>query len=170
MSNPTSEDERFMQEALDEGSKGLGLTSPNPPVGSVHAALDPVGRDSHALREQWTKDNPDIVVFMHALRVELLGQYVMRRIVPETEAEPFLYWLRFEFGSNTGNPHAHGMNYVSGNPNLNVLWPIRKQKKSCSNEIIQICTDQMLQISGRGKKHSKNSACLLYTSPSPRDS
>lgn len=35
MSNPTSEDERFMQEALEEGSKGLGLTSPNPPVGSV---------------------------------------------------------------------------------------------------------------------------------------
>ena len=35
MSIPTSDDERFMQEALDEGSKGLGLTSPNPPVGSV---------------------------------------------------------------------------------------------------------------------------------------
>ena len=42
-------------------------------------------------------------------------QYVMRRIVPETEAEPFHYWLRFEFGNNTGNPHTHGMNYVAGN-------------------------------------------------------
>ena len=55
---------------------------------------------------------------MHALRVELLVNYVMRRIVPETEAEPFQYWLRFEFGTNTGNPHAHGMTYVAGNPNF----------------------------------------------------
>ena len=52
------------------------------------------------------------------MRVELLVNYVMRRIVPETEAEPFQYWLRFEFGTNTGNPHAHGMTYVAGNPNF----------------------------------------------------
>ena len=83
-----------------------------------HPALDPVSRENHAKREQWTKDNPDIVVFMHALRVELLVNYVMRRIVPETEAEPFQYWLRFEFGTNTGNPHAHGMTYVAGTPNF----------------------------------------------------
>mgnify|MGYP003319568729 FL=1 len=86
-------------------------------------------RDSHALREQWTKDNPEIAVFMHALRVELLVQYVMRRIVPETEAEPFLYWLRFEFGSNTGNPHAHGMNYVSGNPNFECVVADKEAKE-----------------------------------------
>ena len=40
---------------------------------------------------------------MHALRVELLVNYVMRRIVPETEAEPFQYWLRFEFGPRARN-------------------------------------------------------------------
>ena len=33
----------------------------------------------------------------------------------ENELEPFLYWTRFEFGEN-GNPHAHGLCYVSGNP------------------------------------------------------
>ena len=55
---------------------------------------------------------------MHAVRVELMVHYVMRHIVPETEAEPFQYWLRFEFGSNTGNPHAHGLSYVAKNPNF----------------------------------------------------
>ena len=57
-------------------------------------------------------------MFLHALRVELIVHYVMSRIVPETEAEPFHYWLRFEFGSNTGNPHTHGLSYVAGNPNF----------------------------------------------------
>jgi len=83
-----------------------------------HPALDSFSRESHALREQWTKNNPDIVAFMHALRVELIVHYVMRRIVPETEAEPFQFWLRFEFGSNTGNPHTHGVGYVSQNPDF----------------------------------------------------
>ena len=79
-----------------------------------------MSRENHAKREQWTKDNPDIVVFMHALRVELLVNYVMRRIVPETEAEPFQYWLRFEFGQS-GNPHAHGLAYVNGNPQFDFI-------------------------------------------------
>ena len=83
-----------------------------------HPALDSLSRESHALREQWTKNNPDIVAFMHALRVELNVQYVMRRMVPETEAEPFQFLLRFEFGSNTGNPHTHGVGYVSQNPDF----------------------------------------------------
>ena len=72
------------------------LSAPTDSEKAQHAVLDPISRESHARREQWTKDNPDIVCFMHALRVELLVQYVMRRIVPETEAEPFfLAALRF---------------------------------------------------------------------------
>ena len=81
------------------------------------------------LREEWTKTHPDIVVFMHALRVEMIVQYVMRHIVPETEAEPFHYWLRFEFGSNTGNPHTHGMSYVPGNPHFECVVADEDAKK-----------------------------------------
>jgi len=35
MEGTHSEDERFMREALAEGAKGLGKTSPNPPVGAI---------------------------------------------------------------------------------------------------------------------------------------
>ena len=73
-----------------------------------HPVLDSVSRDAHAGREQWSKDNPGIVVFMHALKVELLVKNVMQLVVPSSDLEPFQYWLRFEFGTNTGNPHAHG--------------------------------------------------------------
>ena len=72
-------------------------------------------RESHNSRCAWVKGNPDIAAFMHALRVELLVHYVMSRIVPDSSAYPFQYWIRFEFG-NSGNPHAHGLNYVAGNP------------------------------------------------------
>ena len=66
-------------------------------------------------RRQWVMDNADIVAVLHAVRVELLVRQVMIHIVPESELEPFLYWLRFEWGSN-GNPHAHGLAFVAGNP------------------------------------------------------
>ena len=39
----------------------------------------------------------------------------MSKIVPTKEDTDFLYWLRFEWGKN-GNPHAHGLAYVPGNP------------------------------------------------------
>ena len=48
------------------------MSSPFATVDVQHPVLDPVSRESHALREQWTKDNPDIVCFLHAVRVELL--------------------------------------------------------------------------------------------------
>ena len=45
----------------------------------------------------------------------------MCNVVPQSDEEPFQYWLRFEFGAS-GNPHAHGMSFVSGNPHFeNVL-------------------------------------------------
>ena len=83
---------------------------------------------------------------MHALRVELLVQYVMRRIVPETEAEPFLFWLRFEFGTNTGNPHAHGMAYVPDNPNF---------------ECVVADEEARQKLVGKTPRHSRTS-CLRY--------
>ena len=71
-------------------------------------------------RCNWVLDNPDIVVTLHAIRVELLVRCVMSHVVPEDELEPFLYWLRFEFGQS-GNPHAHGLTYVSGNPEFDLV-------------------------------------------------
>ena len=56
-------------------------------------------------RCEWVLHHPDLVVQLHALRVEILVRDVMAHIIP--------YWLRFEFGKN-GNPHAHGQCYVSG--------------------------------------------------------
>ena len=68
----------------------------------------------------WVTNNPDIVVTLHAIRVELLLHYVMQHIVPLDDASPFLYWLRFEFGQS-GNPHAHGLSYVPGNPEFDLI-------------------------------------------------
>ena len=65
---------------------------------------------------------------MHALRVELLVNYVMRNVVPEEAAWPFLYWLRFEFGAS-GNPHAHGVNYVARNPAFETIVEDAATKK-----------------------------------------
>ena len=47
MAGTHSEDERFMHEALAEGPKGLGSTSPNPPVGAV------VVRDGEVIGRGW---------------------------------------------------------------------------------------------------------------------
>ena len=66
---------------------------------------------------------------MHALRVELLVNYVMRNVVPEEAAWPFLYWLRFEFGAS-GNPHAHGVNYVARNPAFETIVEDAATKKN----------------------------------------
>ena len=71
-------------------------------------------------RCNWVLDNPDIVVTLHAIRVELLVRRVMSHVVPPDQLEPFLYWLRFEFGQN-GNPHAHGIAYVPGNPEFDQI-------------------------------------------------
>ena len=62
-------------------------------------------RDGMDARFHWTADNADLVVLMHAIRVELNVRYVMSHIVPCQQERDFQYWLRFEFGSN-GNPHA----------------------------------------------------------------
>ena len=65
----------------------------------------------------WVRSNPDLVCFIHALRVELIVTYVMCDIVPPDAAKPFHYWLAFEWGTS-GNPHAHGKAYVANNPSF----------------------------------------------------
>ena len=44
----------------------------------------------------------------------------MPYIVTPDEANPFQYWLRFEFGQS-GNPHAHGLLFVNGNPQFDFI-------------------------------------------------
>ena len=85
-----------------------------------HQCLDSNDRDAMTMRCNWVLDNPDIVVTLHAIRVELIVRYVVSHIVPPEETEPFQYWLRFEFGQN-GNPHAHAIGYVPGNPEFDLV-------------------------------------------------
>ena len=61
-------------------------------------------------------NNPDVVATIHAIRVELLVNMVMPQVVTDN-GDPFLYWLRFEWGKN-GNPHSHGLGYFSGSPHF----------------------------------------------------
>ena len=72
------------------------------------------------LRCNWVLDNPDIVVTLHAIRVELLVRCVMAHVLPKDRLNRFMYWLRVEFGQN-GNPHAHGLAYQPGNPDFDLI-------------------------------------------------
>ena len=84
------------------------------------ASWDPVSSTAHQDRCLWVLDNPDLVVQLHALRAEILVNCVLADVVPASETEPFLYWMRFEFGKN-GNPHVHGQCYVAGNPHFETV-------------------------------------------------
>ena len=53
--------------------------------------LDPVSSDAMSKRCNWVLSNPDVVVMLHAIRVELLVRYVMPFIVPPDDASPFQY-------------------------------------------------------------------------------
>jgi hypothetical protein len=82
--------------------------------------LDPALREAMQDRCLWVVNNPDIVATLHAVRVEVLMHYGMSNVVPPENGRPFLHWLRFEWGSN-GNPHAHGLCYVAGNPHFDAV-------------------------------------------------
>ena len=88
--------------------------------------------ESRSYRCTWVRNNPDIVAFLHALRVELQVRLVMQHVVPCADSEPFLYWLRFEWGSN-GNPHAHGQAYAKGNPKFDNIAAIKEAKQDLIN-------------------------------------
>ena len=79
-----------------------------------------MAKEATEKRCNWVLNNPDIVVMLHVIRVEMIVNYVMKHIVPPSEEKPFQYWLRFEFGQS-GNPHAHGLTYVAGNPEFDLV-------------------------------------------------
>ena len=61
MSNPDT-DERFMRLAIDCGSRGLGMTSPNPAVGAV------IVRDGNVIGEGWHRKAGGPHAEVHAIR------------------------------------------------------------------------------------------------------
>jgi len=65
-------------------------------------------RRQRAARSQWVRENPDLVSFVHALRVELQVRLLMSHVVPQEPRAPFQFWLRLEYGNN-GNPRAPGL-------------------------------------------------------------
>ena len=98
-----------------------------------HLLKQPHTQKSCKQRCEWVVNNADIVSTLHAIRVELNVRYVMSQIVPPQDMEPFLYWLRFEWGSN-GNPHVHGKCYVAGNPNFDCVVQDEEVKQSLLQE------------------------------------
>ena len=75
-------------------------------------------RDEHShVRFDFTRDAPDVVTYMVALRTELNMRVVMPAIVPHTEKQPYLAMARFE-SSEGHHPHFHGFGVGSGNPRL----------------------------------------------------
>ena len=56
----------------------------------------------------------------------------MGNMVPHSDKQPFLYWLRFEWGSN-GNPHAHGQAYAKGNPKFENIAASSEAKQDLIN-------------------------------------
>ena len=72
--------------------------------------------DEHSyVRFGFTRDCPDIVAFMLALRTELNMRVVMPTVVPHSKEQPLLSMARMETGTTTGHPHYHGFSVGSGN-------------------------------------------------------
>ena len=107
-----------MDKLLKEESQASDTEAPRAKDSSD--CLDPLSGAAMAQRCEWVLNNPDIVVMLHAIRVEIMVQYVMKHIVPHEDEDPFQFWLRFEFGTS-GNPHTHGIAYVAGNPEFDYI-------------------------------------------------
>ena len=103
--------------------------------------FDAVSREAMSQRCNWVLNNPDIVVTLHAIRVELIVKHVMAHIVTPEDALPFLYWLRFEFGQS-GNPHAHGLAFVAGNPQFDLI----AKDEATLKELMDRCHPDMDEI------------------------
>ena len=87
-------------------------------VDDQEVSPEKVLRWSHEQRSErfeWVLENCDIVSLIHAVRVELIITQVMKLVIPPDNRFLFHHWARFEFGSS-GNPHAHGINFVPNNP------------------------------------------------------
>ena len=81
------------------------------------ARLDPRSVAAQTARCTWVLDNPDLVVIVHAIRVEVLLRNVLAHVVRQDPLAPFQYWCRFEWGT-AGNPHVHGQSWAPDNPDL----------------------------------------------------
>ena len=51
--------------------------------------LDSVSKEAMEKRCNWVLNNPDIVVLLHVIRVEVIVNYVMKHIVPADELQSF---------------------------------------------------------------------------------
>ena len=65
------------------------------------------GRGDRRERFTFTKECPDLVAYMIAVRTELLMRVVMPAVVPHSAEAPYMAMARFETGPG-GNPHWHG--------------------------------------------------------------
>ena len=88
-------------------------------VGASHIREALLSRaDGHKdVRFAFTRDAPDIMSFMLALRQEFMMRVVMPSVVPHSSSQPFRSMARAEWGSN-GNPHWHGFAVGSTGPQL----------------------------------------------------
>ena len=76
-------------------------------------------REPGDLQERFlfTRENPDLVAYMLALRTELLMRIVMPSVVKHSDAHPYMCMARAEVGSN-GNPHYHGFSMGTPGPRV----------------------------------------------------
>ena len=118
-------------ETADENPTILGQQSghakPSPPAATISEkelqndlqVRDTImSRDCMQDRCRFVLDNADLVSIVHAIRVELILREVIPSLVPKEDAEPFMFWSRFEWGSGSANPHLHGQCWVPANPHL----------------------------------------------------
>ena len=108
-------------------------------------AVDPKVSDARGVRFAYIRDNPDIAMFMIALRTELNMRIMIPAVLPGSKEEPVLSFARFEAGDNSGNSHHHGVSYAKGNPRVgwfrgkegeadDVLPEVREAPKDEENE------------------------------------
>jgi len=81
------------------------------------AALDERSEGDKQERFRFTRDNPDLVAYMLALRTELHMRMVMPAIVPHSDLERYMSMARFETGPG-GNPHWHGFGMGAAGPKV----------------------------------------------------
>jgi len=81
------------------------------------AALDEQCEGDKQERFRFTRDSPDLVAYMLALRTELHMRMVMPAIVPHNDLERYMAMARFETGPG-GNPHWHGFSMGAAGPKV----------------------------------------------------
>ena len=78
-------------------------------------------------------DNPDLAMFMIALRTELHTRIVIPAVLPGSPAD-VLSLARFEAGDRSGNPHFHGLSYAKGKPRVGWVRATEDEKADKERE------------------------------------